>query len=192
MKKIILIPILISIVFVFLFFLYENKIEIATQKIYTNKVSEIQRIFTDEVNKKKGATAALTYLIGEDKSIIDALKKSDKTLINFNDKIKKIGLYSDYKNLWLQVIDKNGFSFYRSWTDNVGDNLATTRLDIANMIKKPQEMFTISAGKFDMTFKTILPVFDEENNFIGMIEMISKFNSIANEFKKKILNLYLF
>ena len=185
MKKIILIPILISIVFVFLFFLYESKIEIATQKIYTNKVSEIQRTFTDEVNKKKGATAALTYLIGEDKSIIDALKKSDKTLINFNDKIKKIGLYSDYKNLWLQVIDKNGFSFYRSWTDNVGDNLATTRLDIANMIKKPQEMFTISAGKFDMTFKTILPVFDEENNFIGMIEMISKFNSIANEFKKK-------
>ena len=185
MKKIIVIPILVSIGFVFLFFLYKSKVEITTQKIYTNKVNEIQRIFTDEVNKKKGATAALTYLIGEDKSIIDALKKGDRTLINFDNKIKKIGLYSDYKNLWVQVIDKNGFSFYRSWTDNVGDNLAVTRLDVADMIKKPQEMSTISAGKFDMTFKTILPIFDEKDNFIGMIEMISKFNSIANEFKKK-------
>ena len=66
--------------------MYKSKVEITTQKIYTNKVNEIQRIFTDEVNKKKGATAALTYLIGEDKSIIDALKKGDRTLINFDNR----------------------------------------------------------------------------------------------------------
>ena len=114
MKKIILIPVLVSIGFIFLFLLYKSKVDIVTEKIYTEKVNEIQKIFTDEINKKKGATAALTYLIGEDKSIVDALKKGDKTLIDFNHKIKKIGLYSDYKNLWVQIIDKNGFSFYRS------------------------------------------------------------------------------
>ena len=46
-------------------------------------------------------------------------------------------------------------------------------------------MITISTGRFDMTFKTMLPIYDKNKNFIGMIEMISKFNSIAQEFKIK-------
>jgi PAS domain S-box-containing protein len=185
MKKIIITTIIISLGFVFLFFLYKNEMDFLTEKIYADKANEIQRIFKDEVDKKKGNTAALTYLISEEKSIIEALKKADRTLINFNEKIKNIEHFSDNKNLWIQIIDKNGFSFYRSWTNKVGDNAAAARLDIAEMIKKPQEMSTISTGRFDMTFKTMLPIFDEEDNFIGMIEMISKFNSIANEFKKK-------
>jgi PAS domain S-box-containing protein len=185
MKKIIITTIIISLGFVSLFFLYKNEMDFLTEKIYADKANEIQRIFKDEVSKKKGNTAALTYLISEEKSIIEALKKADRTLINFNEKIKNIEHFSDNKNLWIQIIDKNGFSFYRSWTNKVGDNAAAARLDIVEMIKKPQEMSTISTGRFDMTFKTMLPIFDEEDNFIGMIEMISKFNSIANEFKKR-------
>uniref|UniRef100_UPI0040485EB3 HD domain-containing phosphohydrolase n=1 Tax=Aliarcobacter sp. TaxID=2321116 RepID=UPI0040485EB3 len=93
--------------------------------------------------------------------------------------------FTDNKNLWIQIIDKNGYSFYRSWTNKVGDNAAAARLDIADMIKNPKEMITISTGRFDMTFKTMLPIYDKNKNFIGIIEMISKFNSVAQELKNK-------
>ena len=96
----------------------------------------------------------------------------------------KNGIYfGNNKNLGIQIIDKNGFSFYRSWTDKVGDDASIARLDIKEMIKNPKEMSTISTGRFDMTFKTMLPIYDSNKNFIGIIEMISKFNSIAEEFQ---------
>ena len=77
-----------------------------------------------------------------------------------------------------QIVDKNGYSFYRSWTNKVNDHAASARLDIADMIKNPQPKRGISTGRFDMTFKTMIPLYNGKE-FIGIIEMISKFNSIA-------------
>ncbi len=185
MKKIILISISILVAAGSLFYFYDNKVQNLTEEIYNLKVEEIREDFNHEVVKKRGNTSSLTYLISRDKSIIEALLKNDSSLIDFSEQIKNIEHLGDNKNLWLQIIDKNGYSFYRSWTDKVGDKASNARLDIEEMIKKPQEMITISTGRFDMTFKTMLPIYDKNKNFIGMIEMISKFNSIANEFKKK-------
>ncbi len=66
---------------------------------------------------------------------------------------------------------------------NIGDHAASARIDIADMIKNPKAMSGISTGRFDMTFKTMIPLF-HEGNFIGIIEMISKFNSIAQALKE--------
>lgn len=180
-----LIFILITLSTFLLFFIYITKKEALILEIYDLKTSEIKNLFKDEISKKKGNTAALTYLISKDDSIIEALLKKDRTLINFKEDLENIQYFSDNKNLWIQITDKDGFSFYRSWTEQVGDNAAAARLDISDMIKNPREMSTISTGRFDMTFKTMLPIYDKNKNFIGMIEMISKFNSIAQEFKNK-------
>lgn len=166
-------------------FTYTSKKQSLTLDIYNSKALEIKKIFASEVAKKRGNTAALTYLISKDNTIIEALLKKDRTLINFKEELENIQHFSDNKNLWIQITDKDGFSFYRSWTNQVGDNAAAARLDISDMIKSPKEMITISTGRFDMTFKTMLPIYDKNKNFIGIIEMISKFNSIAQEFKNK-------
>jgi PAS domain S-box-containing protein len=185
MKKFLLLLTVVSFASFILFFTYKNKKDTLTSDIYNSKALEIKKIFANEVAKKRGNTAALTYLISRDNTIIEALLKKDRTLINFKEELENIQHFSDNKNLWIQITDKDGFSFYRSWTDQVGDNAAAARLDIADMIKNPKEMTTISTGRFDMTFKTMLPIYDKNKNFIGMIEMISKFNSIAQEFKNK-------
>ena len=183
MKKIILILLTLLITFFAFFITYKNKKQSLILNIYTSKVLEIKKMFANEVNKKKGNTAALTYLISRDKSIIQALLEKNVKLINFKEQVNNIQYFGNNKNLGIQIIDKNGFSFYRSWTDKVGDDASIARLDIKEMIKNPKEMSTISTGRFDMTFKTMLPIYDSNKNFIGIIEMISKFNSIAEEFK---------
>ncbi len=185
MKKFLLIFIILFFTTFLLFFIYKHNKNSLTYEIYNSKVTEIKKLFNDEVSKKKGNTSTMTYLISRDHSINEALLKKDKSLIDFKELVENIQHFSEYKHLWIQIIDKDGFSFYRSWTNEVGDNAAAARLDIVDMIKNPKEMTTISTGRFDMTFKTMLPIYDKNKNFIGIIEMISKFNSIAQEYKNK-------
>ncbi len=159
-------------------FYYTKKINELTQEIYNNKSNDMISLFDDEVNKKFGKTFTLTYVLSKDQKLIDALVKNDNNLLDYTQVIKDIQTYGDYKNIWIQVIDKDGYSFYRSWTKKIGDHAASARLDIADMIKNPKPMKGISTGRFDMTFKTMFPLYNGDE-FVGMIEMITKFNSIA-------------
>ena len=163
-----------------LYFFY--KIDKIKHETFTQTAKQIKNQFQEEVNLKYGGTGALTYVISQDPKIIDALVHKDNSRLNYQDTIKNIERYGTYKNLWIQITDKDGYSFYRSWTSNVGDHAASARVDIADMIKRPRPMQTISAGRFDLTFKTMVPLYNGKE-FIGMIELISKFNSIAKIFK---------
>ena len=163
---------------IFHFFYYNNKIDMITQEIYKTKSEKIVTLFQNEVEKKFGKTFALTYLLSQDEKLINALVTKNNTLLDYTKIIQKVEQYDEYKNLWIQIVDKNGYSFYRSWTNKVNDHAASARLDIADMIKNPQPKRGISTGRFDMTFKTMIPLYNGKE-FIGIIEMISKFNSIA-------------
>ncbi len=126
----------------------------------------------------------MTYVLSKDKELINALLKKDNSLIDYNKIIKDIKSFSDYRNLWIQIIDKEGTSFYRSWTNKIGDNVLSARIDVVKMLKNPKPMQQISTGRFTMSFKTMQPLY-HEGELIGMIEMISHFNSISRELKSK-------
>jgi signal transduction histidine kinase len=82
------------------------------------------------------------------------------------------------------VIIKEGNSFYRSWVSKREDPIIKSRLDIAKMIESPKAMNTISTGRFDLTFKTMVPIYDDKK-FIGIFEIITHFNSISEVLKKE-------
>jgi diguanylate cyclase (GGDEF)-like protein len=158
----------------------KNSVEEEQYKFYTNNLhTNVYNL----IRMKKANTTSLTLIMANDRRIINAIKSKNfsslhETLTSINKFIKKS---SHYKNLWFQVIDKNGISIYRSWSKKSGDSLMKARLDVARMIKsKHKEIKTvISTGKFDMTFKTLVPIYDNNNEFIGIISVLSHFNSIA-------------
>ncbi len=51
------------------------------------------------------------------------------------------------------------------------------------MMASPQVMETISTGKFTMSFKSMVPIF-ENDEFIGMVEVITHFNPIIKELQQ--------
>ena len=53
------------------------------------------------------------------------------------------------------------------------------------MLRLPKVMSTISVGKFDLTFKSMVPVYDKYDRFIGMIETLAKFNSLVSKLARK-------
>ena len=185
MRKIIFISSVVFIVFsLFCTFYYINHTQKITKNIYLDNAKELKDVFKELVRKTEGKTAALTYILSKDKKVIDALIKKDNSLIDYKQMIKGIEHYASYNNLWLQIIDKKGYSFYRSWTNKVGDYTASARIDVSMMIKNPKPMQQVSTGRFDMTFKTMLPLFNK-GEFIGIIELISHFNSISKDLKSK-------
>ena len=49
------------------------------------------------------------------------------------------------------------------------------------MLKEPKITSTISVGKFDMTFKTLVPIYDLDKTYLGIFEIITHFNSISRK-----------
>jgi diguanylate cyclase (GGDEF)-like protein len=46
-------------------------------------------------------------------------------------------------------------------------------------------MSTISVGRYDLTFKSIVPIRDKYGTFLGMVEVIAQFNSIVQKLAQK-------
>ena len=180
MKKI-LVLIILSIT-IFLYY-YNTNITKITNEIYYNKSLELKLQLDNLISKKQGDTAALTYLISQDKNLKESLLQNNNQIIDFTQTIIGLTKNTRFKNIWIQIIDKDGNSFYRSWTNKVGDNISNARVDIAAMIKNPKPMNQISTGKFDMTFKSMMPLYSKDK-FIGMVEMITHFNSISKSLKE--------
>ena len=129
------------------------------------------------IEKKKNATLALTITLSSNTKVLDVLnyKKND---INLNKLSLLLREETAFKNVWFQVLDVKGISLYRSWSKKRNDKLYKVRSDLQDMIKNPKIKSTISIGKYDMTFKAMVPIFNN-NKFIGIIESITHFNSIS-------------
>lgn len=157
--------------------LLEEKKYIATSKSMKEEI----KILIDE---KKNATLALAISLSFDNSIKNALIEHSYKEIKLDELSLSLRKNSNFKNVWFQVITNDGKSFYRSWVDKKGDSILKVRKDVVEILKNPKIMTTISIGKFDMTFKSMIPI-KENGELLGIVEVITHFNSIARKIVKK-------
>ena len=149
----------------------------ATSKTIQNKVQLL-------ISSKQESMKTVALSLVENTDLKKALLENDHTILKLKEFSHKLNQLTKFKNVWFQVIDKNGYNFYRSWVDKRGDFIKKVRIDIAKMIKEPKVMTSISTGRFDMTFKAMVPIYDNEK-FIGIFEVITHFNSIAKTLKQE-------
>jgi len=166
-----------------LYLFYNNQSESIKKDIYLKQSIELKNELKKLIKEKQGGTSALTFMLSNSKLAKQALLKKDKSLIDFDDILEGLHDMTDYKNIWIQIVDKDGYNLYRSWLDKSGDYMIKARKDIAAMYKNPKPIDIISIGKFDMSFKTMRPIYND-GKFIGMIEMITHFNSVAKKLVK--------
>ncbi|QOY54826.1 GHKL domain-containing protein [Candidatus Sulfurimonas marisnigri] len=163
---------------------WQEKIELLKKEKYIAVTQEIQEQTNILVEEKKNATVAIGVSLSFDKTIKEALKKDKVELIKLGELSASLRKNSDFKNVWFHVLTGEGKCFYRSWTDRRCDTVLNNRIDIEEMLKDPKIMTTISVGNYDMTFKVMIPIY-EEKNLLGIIEVITHFNSITIKLLKK-------
>jgi len=181
--KIIIVGLIPLILFLSFAYSYMQKNEeMQKHQKYLEETSKIRIKIKLLIKEKQEAILLISTSLSSNQNIKDALMANDNSKIKLKLFSLKLRKNSSLRNVWFQVINANGTSLYRSWTNKSGDNLLKTRSDIVKMLKQPQVISSISIGKFDMSFKSMIPIF-EKNKFIGIIETIAKFNSVSNKMK---------
>jgi len=163
----------------------DDKINESVFKQYNALASNLSTEVATLIEEKKNATLALGITFAQSERLRHALSSHDEARNVLNTFSKKLRDETDFKNVWVQMIDKDGNNVSRSWSDRYGDNLALIRADVRSMLNKPEARTSISVGRFDMSFKAMVPIHDESGRFIGFIEVITHFNSIAEKIKEK-------
>lgn len=165
---------------VFLF----RKIEDIQKNQYHTKATENSTFLTTLIENKESATLALALSISQFDSIKKSLQLQQYKNIDLSNFSALLTKHSDYKNIWIQVVDRNGVSKYRSWSPKKEDYLLGFRKDLKKIFDKPQVSSSISVGIFDISFKSMVPLF-HNSEFIGVVEVITHFNSIARRLQKE-------
>lgn len=190
MTKHIRIRLLISAVIISLgwvvvsYYIVSSRVSTLTNEKYIEASKEMKDFLEIFVSEKQEALSLISFALAHDSQVKKALLEHNPDLLKLEDFSLQLKKHTLLQNVWLQVIEPDGKSFYRSWSSKRGDDLSAVRLDIANIIKEPRVTNSISVGKFDLTFKSTVPIY-HDNTFIGLVETVAKFNSITLKMKKK-------
>ena len=126
------------------------------QKYFLKTVEQSELYLKTLIKEKQNTTAMIATSLTDSENVLDTLKGNSSKLIDLKKYSLKLRETTDFKNVWFQLISKEGISLQRSWTDKKNDSLINVRIDVAKMIKNPKVMNTISVGKFDLSFKSRL------------------------------------
>jgi two-component system, NtrC family, C4-dicarboxylate transport sensor histidine kinase DctB len=155
--------------------------ELLSQK-YTNITSNLQDKINSLIETKKNATLSIALTLAENDKAKDVLLHENNLDYDLSELSEKLKNYTDFKNVWFHIIDSSGVSIYRSWTDNKNDKIKSYRLDLQEVLLKPEVKNSISVGIYDITFKSMVPIY-KDKKFIGILECITHFNSITRELR---------
>ncbi len=135
------------------------------------------------IEDKKNATLAFAISAAKNEKIKEALLLENNSLLEFNSFSLELREKTKFKNVWFQVFTKEGKSFYRSWTEQNNDSLLF-RPDVQNILINKKIQTSISVGRYDMTFKTMIPIFNGKE-LLGVFEIITHFNSISRTLEEE-------
>lgn len=137
----------------------QKEITLLIHKKYSATAIDMKKHLSSLIDEKKNATLAFGLSVSKNSSIKEALKNKNKKIINLKSFSEELKEKTKFKNVWFQIVDNEGKSFYRSWTNKTNDSLLF-RKDLKNILKDKKAQTSISVGLFDMTFKTMVPIFD--------------------------------
>ena len=112
---------------------------------------------------KQKATVAMALSLADNEHLMQNILERKIDRDYYKDLITKFKENTLYQNIWVQILDKDLTSRYRSWTDIKGDNISKARKDLVEIVRTKKVSYTISSDKFDLSIKAIVPI---QLNFI--------------------------
>lgn len=160
-----------------------NKQENLLNSIYYSTNTNILKLTQSFLDDKKHTILSMVLSLAKDNELQKNLINHVYDGFDYKKISEQISENTKFKTIWIQIINNEGTSIYRSWSDKKNDNLLF-RKDLKKFVEDRKISASISVGLFSMTIKARAPIIDKENNFLGVIEVIGHFNSIANNLKE--------
>ena len=171
-------------IFIFLYFAlqYLDFLKIQRERLeseaYLKTSIDMKKNLEQMILVKQKSTTAIAFGIANDKEFIKNVSLKNEKDFNFAHLIANFKNHTLYKNIWIQILDKDANVLYRSWTKERGENLLIIREDLQEVEEHHKIVSSISAGRHNLSLRSIVPLIYQDE-FIGMLEVISHFNSIS-------------
>lgn len=181
------ITLVVAMLFSATYWLYNN----TKQNLYNATLQDHRQTIEHEISgimkDRRDSAMAIALALAESDQIHDLLcvdcRDESSGKLNLRPLVEQLSLHTDYSQLWIQIIDSQGVSRYRSWTNKTGDSLKDVRRDVKRMIRTPAVQQGISVGRFSLTFKSMVPLFDDKLKLLGMVEVITHMTPMAASLK---------
>ena len=160
-------------------YLKTQRSELTAQK-YLEQTKFTKQELSNLIYQKQKSTVAIALTMANNTALSQSVAQKEIADDYYLKLIENYKEHTLYKNIWVQILDKNATSLYRSWSSKKGDNLLNIRDDVREVVESKKVLSSISVGKFDLSIKAIVPIFHDKV-FVGIVETISHFNSIANQ-----------
>jgi hypothetical protein len=169
----------IIIISILLFFLKKYN-DILAQDQIDILVSKNVEIITNEISNQKRHALSLAILLAQNHDIITLLQNNKRKELQkeLNTILKTISSYTDIKNIQIQVHTKELKVFVRNWEDkDTGLELESFRKGLVKVKQTKQPYVSNELGK-RLNIKAIAPIFDQNKNYIGSIEVITNYQEL--------------
>lgn len=179
---------------IIIFFISKYIIDIKTNDMIIDKYKttalEMQEQAKTMINEKKNATLSIATTLSKNADIKNSLTHNNYTSLRYDKLSQVLKEFSEFKNVWFEVISNKGLSEYRSWS-KTSNFLLSDKKTIEKLLKNPQTITTITTTEYDMVIKCFAPIYNN-NKLIGYIKVITHFNSIyLNLLEKDIESILL-
>uniref|UniRef100_UPI0040471E76 methyl-accepting chemotaxis protein n=1 Tax=Aliarcobacter sp. TaxID=2321116 RepID=UPI0040471E76 len=163
---------------------YKNEL---TKEVYSDVTNELNRLSSFSIESKLDVGISNAISISNDSSIKIALSQNNReqaitALVSLSDNMKKS---TPFKNIQVHIHTKDSHSFLRSWkTDKFGDDLSSFRASVVKVNSTKESINTFEVGKAGLSIRSVVPIFDNQNNHLGSLEFMQGINSVAKDFDK--------
>jgi len=162
----------------------EERTKDLKQERYKEIALKMQEELSTLIEAKKDAMLLVAQTLALDKTLHLALEQNRSEDIDMQNFVQTLIEKTSLEHIQFHIVTKDLKSFYRSWSKKRGDDLTKVRPDLIEFLKNKQSLSLISVGIFDITFKSIVAIY-YEGQFLGVVEAISKTNSIVTQMKKR-------
>ncbi len=169
----------IIVILTLLFFLKKYN-DILAQDQIDILVSKNVEIITNEISNQKKHALSLAILLSQNQDIITLLQNNQRKKLKkeLNTILQTISSYTDIKNIQIQVHTKELKVFVRNWEDkDTGLELSSFRKGLVKVVQTKQPYVSNELGK-RLNIKAIAPIFDQNKNYIGSIEVITDYKEL--------------
>jgi len=156
--------------------------------VFSEQNTEIEKFLSEEFEKKYDIVITNAINLASNSDIIKALKDHNRT--ELLDKMKSLSMlyqkYTPFHDIKVHIHDKDQKSFLRSWDPNrFGDKLHTRRKSLITVKQTKKPLYTIEPSKDFIAIRGISPIL-ENGNYLGSVEFMMGFDSIAEKSSKEL------
>ena len=168
------------------FIIYE--LNVAAQTVYETTAKALQTQINTKQMAKGKIGMATAVAIANDHDMKSALinNSRDEIITDLQSLTKSFKDGTPFKKVKVHVHTKDVKSFVRSWKPaKFGDDLSSFRATILAVKSTQKPLYAIEVGRAGLVVRGLSPIFDDNHNYIGSVEVIQGLNSVVKSLIKE-------